>query len=593
MISRLKNIVFIVLLVLLALPTIQHVTKFIKVKQLDGDFVLASRPAFSWQTWLSGNFQTQFNNYIEDHIGFRSFFVRLNNQIDFCLFHKANADGVVVGKDRMLFEYDYIRAYTGEDFIGKKTIRKKLSRVKFLQKYLKEKYDIDFVLIFEPSKVRFYPEDIPDRYLDKGISLSNYEYFTQEAKKLGVRFIDYNKYYNGLKGTKPYPLYPKWGIHWSEYGMSFVADSLIRYIENLRGIKLPEMHLDSMLVTEQLRDSDYDIGKTMNLLWRLPHPEVAYPEYSFKTDSTRTRPMVLTIADSYYWNIFNTRLPKNLFANETFWYFNAKVYPDFYYGPKWVKDLDLKAEIEKQDIILLSVTERFLYKFDWGFVDNVFKLYTPPCSDDLIYDFANGIKSDATWFTKILSKAQKTGIPLEDAINNEATYEAIKENLEGYLTWYGLDHYKKIILDTPDWKAAVAKKAEEQGISFNEMLSRDADYVFKADHPAINEKYHLIQKNIVAIQSDPSWLAIVGKKAASFFMDTVEMVHMDAEYLANQEIGNESGDEVKIRNYENQIRKDPKWLEMVTKKATEKGIPLNDMINQDARYMLDQEQRKK
>lgn len=591
MFKKPKNIAFVVLLILLALPAFQHITKIVSVKPLDGDFVISPRPPITWKDWLSGDFQTRFDNYIEDHIGFRSFFVRLNNQTDFSIFRKANADGVVVGKDRMLFEYDYIQAYTGKDFIGKKTIRKKLNRVKFLQKYLKENFDIDFVIIFEPSKARFYSELIPDHYLADGTGLSNYEYFTQEAKNLGIRFIDYNKYYNQLKGTKPYPLYPKWGIHWSEYGMSFVADSLVKYLENLRGIDLPEMKLDNLKVTSRLEDSDYDVGKTMNLLWRLPHPEVAYPQYSFAGGGNKTRPMVLTVADSYYWNIFNTRLPKNLFANEAFWYFNAKVYPDSYFGTKWVKDVDLRQEVEKQDIIMLSVTERFLYKFDWGFVDDVFKLYAPSFSGDLIYDFANGIKADANWFSKIQKKAQKQGIPLEDALNDEATFRAITEDFETYLSWYGLEHYKNIILDAPEWKESVNKKAAEKGISFDEMLTIDADYTFKNDHPAANQKYHLLQTNMNAIKADRAWLKVVGEKAGIYFMDTLEMVQIDAEYMANQELGNLSADELKIQAIEKQIRQDPAWLDLVTKKAADQSKSIDQMIREDAEFMVNQEKK--
>jgi len=351
------------------------------------------------------------------------------------------------------------------------------------------------------------------------------------------------------------------------------------------------MKLDNLKVTNHLEDSDYDVGKTMNLLWRLPHPEVAYPQYSFTNDGNKTRPMVLTIADSYYWNIFNTRLPKNLFANEAFWYFNAKVYPDSYFGTKWVKDVDLRQEVEKQDIIMLSVTERFLYKFDWGFVDDAFKLYAPDYSGDLIYDYANGIKDDATWFGKILAKAKKQGIPLEDALNDEASFQAIKEDFDNYLTWYGLDHYKKIILNESEWKEMIAKKAAEQGKSFDEMLTIDADYIFKNDHPAINQKYHLIQKNFNAIKSDRDWLNKVGEKAAIYFMDTIEMIRVDAEYMANLELEEISGEEVKIRAYENQIRQDPKWLDLVTKKAADQSKSLDQMIREDAEFMVEQEKK--
>jgi hypothetical protein len=224
-------------------------------------------------------------------------------------------------------------------------------------------------------------------------------------------------------------------------------------------------------------------------------------------------------------------------------------------------------------------------------VDDVFKLYAPSSSGDLIYDFANGIKADASWFSKIQKKAQKQGIPLEDALIDEATFRAITEDFETYLSWYGLDHYKKIILNATEWKEAVNKKAAEQGISFDEMLTIDADYTFKNDHPAANQKYHLLQKNINAIKSDREWLKVVGEKASIYFMDTLEMVQIDAEYMANQELGKLSADELKIQALEKQIRQDPAWLELVTKKAADQGKSLDQMIREDAEFMVNQEKK--
>jgi len=117
---KIKNIIFVLLLAMLSLPALQHATKFAGMKPLDGDFVLTGRPYFSWSSWMDGTYQMQFDRYIEDHIGFRPFFVRLSNQIDFSLFNKANAEGIVLGKNKMVYEYDYIREMVGEDFIGQK-----------------------------------------------------------------------------------------------------------------------------------------------------------------------------------------------------------------------------------------------------------------------------------------------------------------------------------------------------------------------------------------------------------------------------------------------------------------------------------------
>lgn len=592
MLVKIKNILFIFLLALLALPAIQHRFKIVNIRPLDGDFTLNQKPSYSWGSWMDGTFQAGFDSYLEDHIGFRNFFVRLNNQIDFSLFREANADGVVVGKDRMLFEYDYIRAYTGGDFIGKETINKKMRRLKFLQGHLKDKFNIDLLFILEPSKARFYPEYIPNRYLKDGLSSTNYEYFAQLANELNIHHIDLNKYFRQFKDTSTYLLYPKYGIHWSEYSIPIIADTLINYIESIRNIELPGYEVEKFIIGDSLADCDYDVGKTMNLLWQLPHPVMPYPVYSFQENNSGNRPMVLAVADSYYWNFYNTRIPTHLFANEAFWYFNAKVYPDFYIGEKWVNQLDIKTEIEKQDIILLSVTERFLYKFDWGFIDQVYDLYAPDYSGDIIYKYENLIRLDAQWFDRVQQVSVRKNIPLKQAINDEARYQAFVEEPEIFLSWYGVGHYREVINNNQGWKKSIEEKAEKNGVTFDTQLTEDADYVFKAEYPEIHKKYHLIKDFKQQIESDTNWLNQVKEKAAYYNMDLREMVNVDAEYMAGQKLEQKAPSEEKIKVFEDLIRKDPDWLESVRKKAEEQGKSLEQAIRDDAIYMVEQEKGK-
>jgi hypothetical protein len=577
----------------MVLPAIQHRFKIFMVRPLDGDFMLAQRPSFTREKWMDGTFQAGFDSYLEDHIGFRNLFVRLNNQIEFSLFSKANAEGVVVGKDHMVFEYDYIRAYTGGDFIGINTIDKKLGRMKFLQEFLKSQFDIDFIFILEPSKARFYHDYIPKRYLKDGLSISNYEYISQKVDELGIRHIDLNSYFMQMKDTARYLLYPKYGIHWSEYTMPLIADTLTKTIEQIRNIKLPQYEIEEIIVKDSLADSDYDVGKTMNLLWKLPHPEMPYPVFSFEDNNPGTKPMVLAVADSYYWNFFNTRIPKHLFANEAFWYFNAKVYPDFYFGEKWVNELDLQSEIEKQDIILLSVTERFLYKFDWGFIDQVYELYGPEYSGDLIYKYENLIRMDASWFDRIEKESKKENISLELAIRNEARFQAFTEEPEVYLTWYGLEHYREVINNNEEWSKMVKEKAGENGITFDEQLTEDADYVFKSDYPVIHAKYHLIKDFENQIKSDHEWLNKVKNKAEFYHTDLHSMIGADAEYMAKQELQEIDPHEAKTNVFIALIKNDPDWLESIRIKAEEQGKSMEQAIRDDARWMAEQELGKK
>jgi len=268
-----EKIWVLLILVLLVFPAIQKETSWVNVKPLDGDYVLAEKPIFNWAEWLQGNFQSGFDKYLEDHIGFRNIFVRITNQIDYSLFNIPRAEGVIICKEKQLIEYDYIRAYTGGDFLGEQMIDKRVRKLKFVQKYLKEEHNIDFVLVFEPSKASFYPEYIPDKYIEKSHSKNNYKTFVQKASDHRIRYIDFNEWFKQMKGTQDYPLYAPYGTHWSLYGMSFAADSLINYIEDIRQVDLNDMSIDSLEIEYTARKPDYDMGSAMNLLFRLPEKE--------------------------------------------------------------------------------------------------------------------------------------------------------------------------------------------------------------------------------------------------------------------------------------------------------------------------------
>ena len=187
----LEKILVIIILIVLVFPAIQKEFTVFQVKKLDGDFVLAEKPVFSMTEWYEGSFQASYDKYLEDHIGFRDFLVRLTNQFDYSLFRIPHAEGVVVGKNDQLFEYDYIRAYVGEDYIGEENIDRKIRKLKFVQEYLKEEKNIDLILVFEPGKASFYPENIPDRYLDNIAANTNFNSFQKKAIEHEVKFIDF------------------------------------------------------------------------------------------------------------------------------------------------------------------------------------------------------------------------------------------------------------------------------------------------------------------------------------------------------------------------------------------------------------------
>lgn len=519
------------MLLMLIAPALQAWLHPIPEKSLHGDFEILEKPVLSKGSWMDASFQNKFDPWMEENIGFHNTLVRTNNQLDYSLFRIPHADGVIRGKNGQLYEYDYIRAWMGYDFVGEKLLDRKLRQFRYLQKHLKDNFNTDLVLVLEPGKASVYPEDIPSKYHKAPAGMSNYDYIARRAEELEINLINFNEYFLEIKDTLDAPVYPIQGTHWSEFAMWYAADSLLNYIEEVREIELRDVIKDDIEYSSELRSTDYDVGITLNLLFELAHPNMPYPVYHFSDDSSHQRPNVLAIADSYYWNIFNTRIPKHVFNNEAFWYFYKKVYPDSYFGEKTVDQLELKAEIEKQDVIFFMTTERFLYMTDRGFVNDAYDIYGMKTGMDATLPYNDEITGLNSWFTSLIAEADNQGITLEEILKKEATFLLWEQEPEKYYSIYGPGTFIKDIEGDSTWYAGVIKRAEESNMSLDDRLWEEADYMLKIKYPEAHKKYHRVLEISANIRADSAWYADVLNKAAANFMTEEEMVMADAEYI--------------------------------------------------------------
>jgi hypothetical protein len=531
MAEKIKYTIFACILALLCLPALQGILRVVPSEPLEGDFIPAPKPALTLSSWLDMDFQSAYEIFLEENLGFHNSFVRLNNQMDFSLFRKANAEGVVVGKEGQLFESDYIRAYLGKDFVGYGIIDRKARRIKFLQEYLKREFDLDFLIVLEPGKASLYPEYIPGRFDTGNRTKTNYEAYTEKFDEYRVKYIDFNKYFREIKDRFEYPAFTKNGIHWSIYAMTFAADSLLRYIEKQRNIKLGKAIIKDWEVTDKPRRTDNDVSKTLNLIREPEIQATAYPHYGFREVKGQVKPMVLVIGDSFYWNIFNTGIPKYLFNNEAFWFFYKKVYPDFYYEPTYVSDLDLKEEIEKQDLVILTITERFQYIFDWRLIEQLFEIYGVRSPYDPIYRYQNDILNYSDWFNDVLRLARLRQTSNEDMLYQEALFAMVKDDPYTYHTLFGIEHQVRAIHEDPEWLAYVRQQANEKGISLEECLLDNAQYMFQNNYPEAFKKYQYMQTTINYIKTDSIWLSHVKEKSRRFYIPLEEMLMIEADYL--------------------------------------------------------------
>lgn len=531
-----EKILFLFILVLLLLPAVQKEFHVFHEKELHGDFQPTGKPTFSWGHWYAGSFQDSLDQYVKDSIGFHASLVRIYNQIDYSLFNTIHANGVVSGKGGQLFEYDYIRAHTGIDYLGEALIDIKMRRLKFVQRYLKDSLDIDLIFILEPGKVSFYPEFVKEKYLENQKAITNYQCIKEKAEFYNIDHVDFNSWFKLLKPNAPYPLYPQHGTHWSQYGMSVVADSLLNLIGNTRGITMRKAWIDTISVEEVARPPDYDIASAMNLVYRLKENQpLAYPSYRFEGNAeNKDYPMVLVVGDSYYWNIVNSDIPKELFKNEAFWYFGKLVYPDFYYNPTYVADLDIQKEVEKQEVILLMSTERFLYKFDWQFIDKLYSIYGVTSRLDRLYYYTSQILSNDEWFSDVIEKAKMRNTTLEEMLMLNAKYTYYTNEPFKYNIVYCMGDFEEKVRNDQSRMEEIARKAGEKNISLEEMIAIDAEYTLAESIPEEFQIHQMLQKKMDFIRNDSVLREATQREADFYYLNFDEMLWIKAEQLLGE-----------------------------------------------------------
>ena len=476
-----KSAILVLILLTLGISSLQFSCHLFKEPPLKGYFHLRELPSlklFTWKRWFSSTFQDEFSARLSDNIGLRSSLIRINNQCDYSFFGIIHAEGFIEGKQRYLYEEDYIHEYTGEYFIGKAVIDKKLSRLKNVTDSLKA-CNIPLLLVYEPGKASFYPEYISQRFHPERRTLTNYAYYLQRSGEFGLSFIDLNSYFLKMKDTSRYPLFPRYGMHWSVYGVPFAVDTLIKSIEKSTGTGVPKFKMKQLIRSQTPSGTDNDIGELLNLICPLKSTTGASPLVTFEKTSPKTL-TALVIADSYYLNIVED-YGRRLFRKQDYWYYNKKEYPwQNNNPPQYVDKSNLRDKLKKFDVILLMVSEINLHCGFWNFADEAFMAFHPELKDPLLYDIENDIRNDREWFRSVVKKARLQNRPLEKIIREDAGYTFYNNynNLQGKGYWDSIYHLTFDIKNNAEWLSLVEKKARNLKITVDSMVMLDAIYSY-------------------------------------------------------------------------------------------------------------------
>ncbi len=368
-----KRFLLIVIAGLAVLPAIQKGFRPFHSRGLDGYSAPNPFPAFSTDSLFNGSWLPAVTRHFDRGTGFHNDLVRLRNQVDFSLFRIIHAQKVVMGKDQYLFEESYLDAFAGKDFIGERIIDARVRQFRYAQDRLWKEKSILFLVLLLPDKGTFYPGFVPDKYRRGEGIVTNYERYRDKLGECGVNHIDFNAWFLRLKDTCRYPLYPKTGIHWSQYGAFLAFDSLTRYLSGVTGHDLPQARISRWRISHQAEGRDNDVERACNLLCPIDAPPLAYPGVTF-TAPAGARPFsALFIGDSFYFAWAEGGYIGKVFANSDFWYYDHDVYSGTHFTGKQAAAEPLQQWLDRVNAIIIMQTNAGNGELGYYFLDRLFK----------------------------------------------------------------------------------------------------------------------------------------------------------------------------------------------------------------------------
>lgn len=421
-----KQFLLLFIIFLLFLPVIQVNVLKMKMTPLVGVQDTVTKPAFTTRGFLDGSWQERRMNYAAEKAGFRPWLIRLKNQLDYSLFNYTGSGGVVIGREGCLFLKSYINNYCGIEFQGTRRIDYEVQRLTAVSRELKKK-NVSFLLVLAPGKATFEQEKIPARYRKRPIT--NYEYYSRKLASSGIDVIDLNRWFRELKGKTPYPLFPKNGVHWTSYGVALAADTITHCIEKLRSIDMPEIDFSRIRISDTMRYSDNDAGDLMNVFRLKGNTPMPYPEFSYIREG-KHRPDIVAIADSYWWGFITSGISRNIFGKARYWFYNKDIYDDEQ-KLGTVAGTDVCAELEKQEAVIVLVTEATWMLFPFGFTDAFLQGLQPETGADREMQISivmDRIRREPNWYHAIMEKAEKNHVPAEEQLRRDAEYLIGLEN---------------------------------------------------------------------------------------------------------------------------------------------------------------------
>jgi hypothetical protein len=426
------TIPFVVMMTLLIAIMLQGFFPMVKMKPLNGFTDEITKDTLTFKKCYNGTYQNFLTSYAKQRTGFREFFIRCYNQAVYTCFGKITNSNIVKGSNNEFYLTMYLNDITGKKLIWDlgSVENAKADAVKNVEETLEfiniiKQRGTDFLFVFCPSKTAVYPEYMPQPYKDEISDFQLIEYYIKLFEEKGIPYIDFYHYFQQIKDEFPYPLYAQTGTHWAESTIPFVCDSLFRKIEEVTGKAMPSIEILDWNLTTDYSGSDSELEDNLNLLFPFRKPAIPQPEFTLKDTIGKDRINLLLVGDSYFKQLKNSCFV-NAFNEWDYWIYNRDIYSSrpFYNGKHMNMILTANEVIEDSDLIIAMFTTSFMSKYMFGFIPFAEEqLRNGGISDEeAIALIINNIKSNPEWYQKVVEQAKERGITVEENLLDNADY---------------------------------------------------------------------------------------------------------------------------------------------------------------------------
>jgi hypothetical protein len=422
---------FICILAVFTAILVQGFTHVVKMKPLSG-YVPDEQPVeLSFKTYYDGSFQNYLTDHAKRNSGFREVCIRSYNQSLFSLFGKSTNDNIISGNHKEMFLKMYLDEVTGKTFKSRyeskeafeiqaqRDIEKTLVLIDSLRNH-----GTAFLFVEAPSKTWIYPEYMPQTYQDSIMPFCVQDYYTQLFEQNGIPHIDFISYFKSLKGKTDYPLYTRYGTHWAESTMPFVADSVLKKIGSLIGQEMPRIICVDENLTTAYSKQDGEIESLMNLLLPIRKPALPKPIMTL-SDTTLRKPNILVIADSYFIQLHESSFA-DAFDRCEYWKYNDEVITkkiEFLGKVKYYPDV--YKVIDEVDLVMVITTSVYAYDYMFGFCETAQNAFSDRDSESMekqIQNVIHRIKSTPEWLESVKQQAVEKGLSLDEMLRANAIY---------------------------------------------------------------------------------------------------------------------------------------------------------------------------